>query len=363
MAWQLSQAAVTPAYGRISMTVSASRRSPQAVIWSIIATLLSVGVMIIAFRNFDLGRLPDVLLGAKPIWLVALAVSIPMEQVLRGWKWRQILFDIRPVGTFRLFGAVMVGYFANMVVPLGLSPLVRAWLIARLEELKISTVLVTTAIERFVDGIVFSILVGILVIFAALPAAEGNLRFGMVAAGIGSLVLFTVLFGGLFLIRRHLVTSGSIVGRFVARLETAFGGRFAGIGHGMAAGIIWPKSRWRGSGVILASIGMKMISTTHFLWAGLVFGILLSPFDYLFIMVFSGFALIISRFIRIPGGGIIGSAFALKLLGIADEEALTMVLAVHASSIILVAGIGAIAMWKSGLTIMKIRRASSESLN
>ena len=344
------------------MIVSGARRSRRAIIWSILAAILSVSVLFIAFRNFDLGRLLNVLRGAEPIWLLALAASIPMEQVLRGWKWRQILFDIRPVGTFRLFSAVMVGYFANMIVPIGLSPLVRAWLIARLEGLKISTILVTTAIERFVDGIVFSIIVGILVIFAALPVTEGNLRLGMMAAGGSSFVLFAGLFGGLFLIRRHLIVPDSIVGRLVAWLERAFGGRLAGIGHGMAEGIIWPKSRWRGSAVILASIAMKMISTTHFLWAGLVFGILLSPFDYLFIMVFSGFALIISRFIRIPGGGIIGSAFALKLLGIAEEEALTMVLAVHSSSMILVAGIGAIAMWKSGLTVLNLRRAARESL-
>jgi len=174
--------------------------------------------------------------------------------------------------------------------------------------------------------------------------------------------LFTFLFGGLFLVKRQLIAPDSVVGRFVTRLERAFGGRLAGIGQGMAEGITWPKSRWRGTGVVFASIAMKMISTTHFLWAGLVFGILLSPFDYLFIMVFSGFALIISRFIRIPGGGIIGSAFALKLLGIADEEALTMVFAVHSSSMILVAGIGAIAMWKNGLTVMKLRLAASESI-
>jgi hypothetical protein len=108
---------------------------------------------------------------------------------------------------------------------------------------------------------------------------------------------------------------------------------------------------------------MKMISTSHFLWVGLVFGILLSPFDYLFIMVVTGFALIIARFVRVPGGGMIGSAFALNLLGIADEEALTMVLVVHFSVIALVAGIGAITMWKSGLTVLELRQATRESLN
>ncbi len=344
------------------MIVSVTRRSPRAIIWSIITLLLSVGLLFIAFRNLDLGRLPDILFAAEPIWLLALAASIPMEQLLRGWKWRQILFDIRPVGSFRLFGAVMVGYFANMIIPIGLSPLVRAWLIARLEGLKISTVLVTTAIERFIDGIVFAIIVGILVIFATLPLTEGNLRLGMMAAGGGSLVLFAGLFGGLFLVKRYLIIPESIVGRFVAWLEQGFGSRLVGIGYGMAEGITWPKSHWRGAGIILASIGMKMISTTHFLWAGLVFGILLSPFDYLFIMVFTGFALIISRFIRVPGGGIIGSAFALKLIGIADEEALTMVLAVHSASTILVAGIGAISMWNSGLTVLNLRLASRKAL-
>jgi len=89
----------------------------------------------------------------------------------------------------------------------------------------------------------------------------------------------------------------------------------------------------------------------------------LSPFDYLFIMVVTGFALIVSRFIRVPGGGIMGSALALKLLGIADEEALTMVLVVHFSVMALVAGIGAIAMWKSGLTVLKLHHATRESLN
>ncbi len=179
------------------MTTGSTQRAPRAMLWTTIAALLAIGVLFVVFRNFDVGRLSDILLGAEPLWLLALAISIPIEQVLRGWKWRQILFDIRPVGTLRLFSAVMVGYFANMMIPIGLSPLVRAWLIARLESLKISTVLLTTAIERFVDGIVFAVLVGVLVIFAVLPETEGNLRLGLMVAGISSLVLFTALIGGL----------------------------------------------------------------------------------------------------------------------------------------------------------------------
>lgn len=333
-------------------------KSPQAIIWTIIAGLLSTAVLFLVFRNIDPGRLPEILHQSEPVWIIALIISIPLEQLLRGWKWQQILYDIQPIRTVRLFSAVMVGYFANMLIPIGLSPLVRAWLIARLEQLKVSTVLITTAIERFVDGIVFAILVGVLVIFATIPESDSNLRLGLVVAGGGSLLLFTGLLAGLFLLRHHLTEQKSIIGRLVNRLETTFNGRLAGIGLNLASGIIWPKSSWRGAAVIFASLTMKLISTTQFLWAGLMLGILLSPSDYLFIMVFTGFALIVSRFIRVPGGGIVGSALALKLLGIPDEEALTMVLLVHSSVAIIVAVIGAIAMWKSGLTVLMLRRAA-----
>jgi len=342
------------------MIIQARRRG--ALLWSLGAALVSLGVMVLAFRNLDLSRLPVVVERAQAIWIVALAVSIPLEQVVRGWKWRQILFDIRPIATLRLFGAVMAGYFANMVVPVGVSPFVRAWLVARLEDLAMASVLVTTAIERFVDGIVFAILVGVLIIFATLPAAEGNLRLGLIAAGGGSLVLFSGLMAALFVFKKRLGlgASTSMAGRALARLERAFKGRFVGLGQGLADGIIWPRSRLRGAGVIAAGILMKAIATTHFLWAGLAFGVVLAPFDYLFIMVFSGFALIISRFVRMPGGGLIGSALALKLLGLADEEALTMVLVVHALSLIMTAGIGALALWKSGLRVFNLRQDLSQ---
>jgi glycosyltransferase 2 family protein len=338
------------------MNKKAGRAKPGAVIWSVAAAALAAGVLFMTFRHMDIERLPGVLAEGQAGWLIILAVSIPLEQVVRGWKWRQILFDIRPVGAFRLFGAVMAGYFANMVAPVGVSPLVRAWLVARLEGIAVATVLLTTAIERFVDGIVFALIVGVLIFFAALPASEDNLRLGLMVAGGGSLVLFSGLFVVLFLFKKRLAHSDTLTGRFIDWLEKAFDGRFDGLGRGMAAGIIWPGSRLRGLAVIAASVVMKLISTTHFLWAGLAFGILLSPLEYLLVMVISGFALIITRFVRLPGGGIIGSAFALKLLGVADEEALTMVLVVHATSLIMTAGIGGLAIWKSGLTVFNLRQ-------
>ncbi len=337
------------------MTTGRNRLKSRTAIWSVAAALLALGVFVMVFRDLDLERLSGILRRADLAWIIVLCLSIVAEQLVRAWKWRQIMYDLRPIHTFRLFGAVMAGYFVNMLVPVGLSPLVRAWLVARLEGMAVATVLITTAIERFVDGIVFAVIVGLLLGFAALPTVEGDLRLGLIAAGAGSLTLFGGLIGVLFRYKSHLTSPDSFIGRNIGGLEKAFGGRLAGLGDGLAEGVIWPKSRARGAGVIVASFTMKLISTSYFLWSGLAFGVLLSPVEYLFIMVFTSFALIMSRFIRLPGGGVIGSAFALKLLGIANEEALTMVLVVHTAAFFMTAGIGAVALSKSGLTMINFR--------
>lgn len=50
---------------------------------------------------------------------------------------------------------IMAGYLANLVVPVGLGPLVRAWLIARVTGLEATEVLATVAVDRVIDGVVF----------------------------------------------------------------------------------------------------------------------------------------------------------------------------------------------------------------
>lgn len=62
--------------------------------------------------------------------------------------------------------------------------------------------------------------------------------------------------------------------------------------------------------------------------------------------------MVLARFIRIPGGFVIGSGFALKLLGVPDERALAMILFNHMIPIILVVGIGLVVLWQSGIDIL-----------
>ena len=113
---------------------------------------------------------------------------------------------------------------------------------------------------------------------------------------------------------------------------------------------------------MLASIVIKLIAVTHFLWAGLAFGVVLRPADYVFLVAFLGFLIILTRFARIPGGFFVGAIFALDLLGVAEEQALAMVLVVQSTSMLTVAAIGALALWRNGIALGDLQTARGDTV-
>ena len=113
-----------------------------------------LGLLALAWvlRRFDFDRFRSILTGADPRWLVLVPLSILVEQLVRAWKWRQLLYALRPIGVPRLFGTIMAGYLLAALIPLGFGTIARSWLVARREELKLASVLATVAIDRLTDG-------------------------------------------------------------------------------------------------------------------------------------------------------------------------------------------------------------------
>jgi len=165
------------------------------------------------YRDLDFGSFVDGLRRAHPGWIAMLALTILLEQFVNGWKWRQILHDVKPVRTLRLTGALLAGYGANVLVPLGISPLVRSWLIARMEDLKMGTVLTTTVIARFIDGVVFALFAGVVAMARKVPQIAGNLELGLAVAGTLNFALFGALLWAMFRFRALFAREAQLVGR------------------------------------------------------------------------------------------------------------------------------------------------------
>ncbi|UWQ53114.1 lysylphosphatidylglycerol synthase transmembrane domain-containing protein [Leisingera caerulea] len=321
----------------------------------VLGAALALWLIFRLYGSLDFARFLDGLRQANPVWLSVLAATILLEQVLSGWKWRQILFDVKPVGSLPLTGALLAGYGVNVLVPLGVSPLVRAWLVARLHGLKMATVLSTAVIARFLDGVVFALFAGAVAAAGRIPQIEGDLRLGLSVAGALNLLLFGGLLWVFFRFRDLFNREEPLICRLFDWITERMGASGPGLRASLGAGIVWPRARARRIAAIIAAVAGKLVAATHFLWAGLAVGVLLRPWDYLFLMVFSGFAMVLGRFVRIPAGFVFGAGFALKALGVADEPALLMILFSYILTIILVVGIGLVVLWQSGLDIRHAR--------
>ena len=320
-----------------------------------IGAAFAVVVLFWLYQDLDLERFLSAIATVEPVWLSVLAGAILLEQLIRGWKWRQLLFDLKPISSVTLFGAILAGYGVAILIPLGISPLVRSWLIARLEGLRLASVLTTSAVERFLDGIVFALFATLVAMGGRIPDVEGDVRAGLAVAGGSSLLVFSGLLYLLFVGRSPLAREDARISRWIDWLAAKGGARLDGLRKAIRDGIIWPRDRRRQIGAVLASVLMKIVAASHFLWAGLAVGVVLTPFDYLFLMVFAGFAMVLARFIRVPGGFAIGSGFALKLLGVPDEQALAMILFNQTLSIALMVGLGLLFLWRSGVDIRDAR--------
>jgi hypothetical protein len=304
----------------------------------------------------DYDRLHQVVAQADIRFLLLVPLAIAAEQLVRAWKWRQLLHVIRPIGTLRLFGAIMAGYLANILIPLGVSPFVRSWLIARLEALRMSAVLATVAIDRLVDGVVFTGFVAVALIFAVFPDPTGDIRLGLTVGGVGSLAVFVLLLFGLAHFKARATRPDGWTMRLINRLPARVRGSVGRFAESFAEGVVWPREAWRSGGIVLASVVIKVIAVTHFLWAGLAFGVVLRPADYVLLIVLLGFLIILTRLARIPGGFFFGAIFALgELFGVAEEEALAMVLTVQFSTLLCITGIGAFALWREGVAFGDLR--------
>ncbi len=292
--------------------------------------------------------------------LLPLPFLVALEQLVRAFKWRQLLHAVRPIGVWRLFGAIMVGYLSNYAVPVRVSPLVRAWLVARLEALRMSTVLASIALDRIIDGFVFVAFTVAALAFVAFPDESGRVREGMLWGAGGSLAVFLALAAALGLLRR-LAARGTVLpavlwrrlpGRLVRRVDD-----FAVL---FAAGIVLPREGWRRAMILAASVAMKLMAVLYFVLAGLAFGVLLAPMQYVFVMVFLGFLVILAGTLRIVGGFTVGAVFVLRRFGVEVETALAMAVIVQAAAFLTLAAVGTVSLWTEGIRLAEVRRRGLE---
>jgi uncharacterized protein (TIRG00374 family) len=133
---------------------------------------LAVGIIVsllflyVGFQGLDLGRVVEVIKGANLFWILPGILVYFLAVWARTWRWHYMLRSIKPIPLRRLFPIVVIGYMGNNVYPFRAGEVIRAYVLYKKEDVKISASLATVIVERIFDGLVM-----LLFVFAALPFA------------------------------------------------------------------------------------------------------------------------------------------------------------------------------------------------
>jgi hypothetical protein len=130
-------------------------------LWRFGGLAISLVALAVVAGSVNLAEAWTVLSQASPSYLVAVFGVLMIQFVVRGWRWRTILPSRpngQPVPVLRTIPPMLVGYLGNAVLPARLGEPIRAFLVARREQLDALQSFGATMLERLVDTITLALI-------------------------------------------------------------------------------------------------------------------------------------------------------------------------------------------------------------
>jgi uncharacterized protein (TIRG00374 family) len=85
-------------------------------------------------------------------WVLLAVGSDLSVYLVHAWRWNTLLGPVARLGFWRTAQAIYIGLFANEVLPLRTGELIRCYLLAHWNNLRISLSFASAAVERMIDG-------------------------------------------------------------------------------------------------------------------------------------------------------------------------------------------------------------------
>jgi uncharacterized protein (TIRG00374 family) len=185
--------------------------SARQILQAIVGIAVSVVAIVLVLGSVDVSRTIDVLGGASPAWVLAVAAFIVVDVLFRAVRWQRLLEPIRHVAYRPVLAYLLVGYLANNVLPARLGELVRSHYLGDREGMSRTTTLGTVVVERVVDT-------AVVVAIAAFAILVLNVR-GVVtnAVLIGAAIVAMLAVGLAIGIAAHRLPGAEWIARRAAR--------------------------------------------------------------------------------------------------------------------------------------------------
>lgn len=151
---------------------------------------LSVIGLLYAFEGIDIVELLKTIKGASSLCVLASALFLMLSVFIRGFRWAAVSSDNRKAAPVCYSKAIVMGAFANQVLPLRVGEIVRVFALKRLLSTSMISAVATSVLDRLVE-------VAVLLLTASVVAAMGLFSFDKGSHYATVLILaFIILFIG-----------------------------------------------------------------------------------------------------------------------------------------------------------------------
>ncbi|MDX8412123.1 MAG: lysylphosphatidylglycerol synthase transmembrane domain-containing protein [Mariprofundaceae bacterium] len=155
---------------------------------------ISIVCLWLALRGTNFDQVGQTLAQAQLWYGLPLLLCYMLFYWIKAIRWRMMLKPIRRIHTRELFTPMMMGFFANNILPAHLGEFVRMYLGAKMLSLGHTQVLATIILERIFDFLAVVLFLGVALILGGQVSDQlANIGYGVALTGLG-LLLITVVF-------------------------------------------------------------------------------------------------------------------------------------------------------------------------
>lgn len=193
-----------------------------SVFFPVIITIL---FLYFAFRKIDIGESLKMIADTSIFWLAIYLLVFYASNIARAIRWKLIINPIKSgASLLNLFGAVMIGYGVNCIVP-RLGEVYRGLFLGKWEGLSRTSMVGTVIVERIIDVTFFALasLISVLLFPGDLFEKVAWLRTSLII-GFSFIIVFIVMLVIIVRFEKHFTPaliklSGMISKKFSARLS------------------------------------------------------------------------------------------------------------------------------------------------
>jgi uncharacterized protein (TIRG00374 family) len=320
----------------------------------VVGPLIGALFLYLTLRQVDFANCWIYIRQAKLFWVAVAVVVYSLAFFVRSVRWRYLMAPLKDVPRPQLFNYLIIGFFMNNLLPLRLGELVRAHITGQKAGTTRSGVLATVVIERLFDGLSYVVL--FFLTFLVLPFPAWTKK----SMGAGSILFVGVLFI-LFLLSKNQSLAERVFAAMPLpraireRVNAAFSNFLRGLKSlGNASSLIK---------VLLLSIVVWTIEGLVFYVMGLSFGMQLTVFQGILVMIIIGMGAILPTAPGYVGTVEFLGTASLVFLGINKNLAFGYIITLHLLQLLTVTFWGLRSLMVEKITLSELIRIEKQEQN